>query len=343
MTDLEATSAGKERAPRLSVKRINEMSIAYQQAGTLWAGLDLDLFTRISNGLNRLDDIARALDIDKEVSDRLCASCLALGLIEQTGGVYRNAPDVERYLVKGKPTYHGDWALYHKNGYEQWKNFAAALKPTKSAYERIRDNPQAAREIATAGYHSSISSSKKFVRMVDLSPYSRLLDIGGGSGIYCITACQTYPNLHAITMDFATVCAVADEFISKAGLTDRIRTFPGDYLTDEYPTGVDVILICGTLEARDTQEQKMVLKKAHATLPNGGLLVYITNMLDDDGSGPFEAVQSNLESVLGPKPWGRIQTASDTASFLREAGFSDLIFSDFAPGTYRMVTAKKVA
>ena len=34
-------------------------------------------------------------------------------------GGYSNASDVERYLVKGKPTYHGDWALFHKGSYEQ--------------------------------------------------------------------------------------------------------------------------------------------------------------------------------------------------------------------------------
>ena len=34
-------------------------------------------------------------------------------------GGYSNASDVERYLVKGKPTYNGDWALFHKGSYEQ--------------------------------------------------------------------------------------------------------------------------------------------------------------------------------------------------------------------------------
>ncbi len=335
------TAVGKEQPPKIGVRRINEMSLAYQQAGILWAGIELELFTRISQGANNLEQIAGALDIELDAAERLCTSCFALGLIEQKNGMYLNAPDVEKYLVRGKPTYHGDWALFHKNGYDQWKNLAGALKPPKSLYDRIKEDPRTAREITTAGYYSSISAGKKFARKVDLSSYSLLLDLGGGSGVYSIMACQQYPNLRAIVIDFETVCAVADEFIAEAKLSDRVRTLPGDYLTDDYPKGIDVILICGTLEVRDTREQKKVLKRVYDALPAGGLLVYITNMLEDDKSGPFEAVNLNLGNVFGPKPWGRIHTASDISGFLADAGFIDLVFSDFAPGTYRMVTAKK--
>ena len=50
---------------------------------------------------------------------------------------------------------------------------------------------------------------------------------------------------------------------------------------------------------------------------------------------------SNLGNVFGPKPWGRIHTAAEISGFLTKAGFVDMVFSDFAPGTYRLVTAKK--
>jgi len=331
----------KDASQKPGVRRINEMSLAYQQAGILWAGVELELFTKVSQGTNDLAAVAEITGMAPDVAERLCTACLALGLLEQKDDKFYNAPDVERYLVKGKPTYHGEWALYHKNGYEQWKNLATALNPPKSLYDRIKDNPKTAREITTAGYYSSISAGKKFARKVDLSSYSLLLDLGGGSGVYSIMACQSNPNLHAIVIDFATVCAVADEFIAEANLTDRIKTSPGDYLTDDYPVGADVILICGTLEVRDTRDQKLVLNRTYDALPPGGMLVYITNMLEDDRSGPFEAVCSNLGTVFGTKPWGRIHTAAEISDFLTEAGYVDLVFSDFAPGTYRMVTARK--
>ena len=40
----------------------------------------------------------------------LCAA----GLLENTDGRHRNAADVERYLVEGKPGYMGPWITFTK-------------------------------------------------------------------------------------------------------------------------------------------------------------------------------------------------------------------------------------
>jgi SAM-dependent methyltransferase len=330
-----------DKPARVTVKRINEMSLAFQQAGVLWAGIELELFTRISEGSATAGDIATALGTKPEATERLLAACVALDLIEQKDGRYSNRPDVERYLVKGKPTYHGDWALYHKGDYEQWKNLASVIRPPKDFYQRVREDPKVARQLTVAGYHSSISAGQKFARENDLAGVSLLLDLGGGSGVYSIMACREYPKLRAIVFDVATVCAVADEFIAQAGLSDRIKTHPGDYLVGPYPDGADAILICGTLEPRTSDEHRTVLRKAFEALAPGGTLFLIINMLDDDGKGPLEAVLSNLGHVFSSGPWGGIHSSGEIARMLSAAGFTDMKFSDFVPGTYRRVVAKK--
>jgi hypothetical protein len=335
------STKGEDKSARPTVKRINEMSIAFQQAGILWAATEMEVFTKVSNGVDELASLARELGTELEVTDRLLTACCALGLLVQEGGRYSNPPDVERFLVKGKPTYHGDWALYHKSGYDQWKNLADNMRPPKGIYDRVREDPDVARELATSGYHSAIGAGRKFAREHDLSSRSLMLDVGGGSGVYSIMACQKYPDLHAIVCDFPTVLTVTDEFISEAGLTDRIQTQPLDYILDDFPSQADVILICGTLEPRTSEDHQLVIGKAFQALPPGGELILITNMLEADKSGPFEAVFSNLGNVMGPKPWGRIHTPTELTGFLTNAGFVDLVFNDFVPGTYRMVTAQK--
>lgn len=330
-----------DKPARVSVKRINEMSLAFQQAGVLWAGIELELFSRISEGAVTLQDIAAALGAKPEAIDRLLAACVVLDLIEKNDARYSNRPDVERYLVKGKPTYHGDWALYHKGDYEQWKNLASVVRPPKDFYQRVREDPKVARQLTVAGYHSSISAGQKFARECDLKGISLLLDLGGGSGVYSIMACREYPDLRAIVFDVPTVCAVADEFIAQAGLSDRIKTHHGDYLVGPYPDGADAILICGTLEPRTAEEHRTVLRKAFEALPPGGTLFLIINMLDDDGKGPLEAVLSNLGHVFSSGPWGGIHAAGEIAQMLSAAGFIHLKFSDFVPGTYRRVVASK--
>jgi len=331
----------KEKKPKVEVKRINERSLAFQQAGVLWAALELELFTKVSQGADDLTSLSKELGTEVEATERLLTACFTLGLLEQEDGKYRNPPDVEKFLVKEKPTYHGDWALFHKRDYDRWKDLVSSLRPPKGIYDRLREDPKLAREMTTAGYHSSIRAGQKFAREHDLSSHSLLLDLGGGSGVYSIMACKKHTDLRAIICDFPNILTVTNEFISEAGLTDRIQTMPLDYISDEYPEGVDVILICGTLEPRTSEDHQLVLGKCFESLQPGGELILITNMLEDNKSGPFEAVCYNLGNVMGPRPWGRIHTPAELTEFLTKAGFVDLIFSDFAPGTYRRVTARK--
>jgi hypothetical protein len=66
----------------ICVKRINEMSLAFQQASVLWAGIELELFTRIWEGAATLGEIAKVLGARPEMTDRLLAACVALGPLE---------------------------------------------------------------------------------------------------------------------------------------------------------------------------------------------------------------------------------------------------------------------
>jgi hypothetical protein len=329
----------RESKPRLGTRRINEMGFAYQISGTIWAAIELELFTRISEGARTAEAIARACGLDLDAADRLLTACLSLDLIEFEDGSYRNAPDVERYLIKGSPRYHGDWVLNHRSGWDAWHNLVEALRP--GDYRRRFDDPARARAFTEVGYHSSIRSAQKLAEDFDFSPYKRLLDLGGGSGVYSIMACQAVPHLHSTILDHPNVCAVADGFIALAGLQKRIKTVPGNYLTDDYPPGADIILFCGTLETHSTDEHRLAFGKAFAVLPPGGALLLVINMLDADRHGPLEAVLSNLGQVAVRGVRGRIHTPDELQQLAAGAGFVQAESADFVPGTYRRMVARK--
>ena len=54
----------------------------------------------------------------------LCAA----GLLEKADGRHRNAADVERYLVEGKPGYMGPWITFTKPQWTQWGRLAEHLR-----------------------------------------------------------------------------------------------------------------------------------------------------------------------------------------------------------------------
>jgi 16S rRNA G966 N2-methylase RsmD len=69
----------------------------------------------------------------------------------------------------------------------------------------------------------------------DLSGHHLMLDVCGGSGAHSIGAVTRWSQLRAIVLDMPSVCEVADEFIRKHSLEDRIETFSGEMWEEPFP------------------------------------------------------------------------------------------------------------
>ena len=85
--------------------RLQNLSYGHKQAGVLMAAVELDLFTKISEGASTVSEIAEALDLSPLNAERILVACMGIGLLEKQGDSYQNAPDAERFLVKGKKSY----------------------------------------------------------------------------------------------------------------------------------------------------------------------------------------------------------------------------------------------
>jgi hypothetical protein len=117
----------KDSEKRTTTVRLQNLSYGHKQSGTLRAALELDLFTRVSEGASSIREIATALGLSGLNAERLVVACTALELLEKDGDDHRNAPDVERFLVKGKVTYIGPWLLFNGLDFERWKGLGAIL------------------------------------------------------------------------------------------------------------------------------------------------------------------------------------------------------------------------
>ena len=196
----------KPASKKLTTQRIMEKTLSFRQTGTIIAGLELELFTRLSEGASEPAEVAEKIGIPAESTERLMIACAALDLLEKKEGKYVNVPDVEKYLVKTNPTYFGDWLIYTvKTEYDGWKNIAGRMRPPRRGYYVTKDDPQAARAFTVAGYNSAISMAHKLAKEFNFSNYKIFLDLGGGSGAYSIAAAQRHPDLQAIVFDFPNV------------------------------------------------------------------------------------------------------------------------------------------
>lgn len=327
---------------KLTTQRINEMAFSFRHTGTLVAAIELGLFTMLSENPSGPAEIAEKMGVPTENAERLMIACVTLHLLEKRGSKYVNVPDVDRYLVKGKPAYFGDYLAWQtRNDYDSWKNIASIIKPPKKRYDEMKHNPQVARAFTVAGYNSSISAGHKLAREFDFSQYSLFLDLGGGSGCYSIAAALRYPNLHCIVFDFPTVTAVAEEYIAEAGLSDRVKTHPGDFSEDPLPRGADLVAYITPLQVYEKDNVQFLINKAFDAVEPGGAILILDYMLNDDKTGPLDSVFRHLGG-LSPARQGRVNTPSEFHQYLSNSGFVDIEVSEnFLPGSLGKVIGRK--
>lgn len=299
------------------------MAFAFKKTGTLLAAIELGLFSVISEGIGRIGEMAVKIGIPAEGLERLLIACQALDLVQKKGDAFVNVEDVERYLVRGKPTYFGDYLLYQaKEEYDPWKNLANTLKPPKELYYFLKEDAAAARRFTVAGYNASISLAFKMAKEFDFSRYSLFLDLGGGSGCYSIAATTVHKNLKALVFDFPNVLEVTREFINKHGLGDRIKTQPGDFMEDDLPqVGADLAAFITNLQSYNPEKKLFLLKKAYNALKPGGTLLIMDYMLSDDKSGPLDPAFMNLAQFSVRGSGGQVFSGAEYCECLTKAGF----------------------
>ena len=119
--------ASAAETPRIGTEKIQNVGFGFKHAAVLMAAIELSLFTRVSEGAATLESIASACGMSPLNAERLVVACHALGLLEKDGDQYRNAPDVEMYLVEGKPRYFGAWSIMGKADWADWVNLGDKL------------------------------------------------------------------------------------------------------------------------------------------------------------------------------------------------------------------------
>ena len=325
--------------------RLQNLAHAFKQAGALRAAINLDLFTAVAHGAREISPIAEEIGLSRQNAQKLADVCSSLGLLEYKDGLYYNAPDVERHLVKGERGYLGPWLTTGEEAFNLWSDIAPILKGdkppiAKGIYEQAWKDVEGARRMNRDTYNIGIGGGYRLARSFDFSPYSLLLDLGGGSGAYSIAIASTYPKMKAIVMDYPTICTSAEELIAEAGLSERITTHPGDLLTVDFPPGADVMLMSSNMPNFSTSGLATVYRKAFDAMAKGGTILILGEAMYDDRSGPLEPACFHHEDTL-VGGWGETRTISEVCQLLEEAGFTDCEVSEFAPGLLTRFTAHK--
>lgn len=330
-----------DNAPVTTV-RLQNIALAYGQSAALMAAVEVGVFTAISNGAGTYAEVARALDIHPTNAERLMVMLCAAGLLHTKLGRHRNAPDTERFLVQGKPSYMGPWITFTKPQWGEWGRLGEHMRNRNLTVTgpMHKVTIEDARRYHEATFSIGLGAGRRFVRQVDLRGRRRIMDIGGGSGAYCIAAAREHPGIRAVVLELPAVCEVAREFIEKSGFADRIESLPCDFTRDPFPADCDVAIMASNLPMYSREMIAGVIAKAQRALLPGGQMHLLGEMTNDERSGPWGPAYWGLGQAVGDT-LGLAHSEGDVLGYFRAAGFKDVGVHEFIAGSLSRVTGTK--
>ena len=310
-----------------------QLATAFWAFKALAAAHELDLFTRLSGSPGiTTEELAQSFGIHERPAEMLLTACAALGLLEKEGGRYRNSEFSEEFLVRGKRYYFGGLVeMLDKRSYQGWGKLSEAIRtnrpttwdPDKQSSLFEGEDPDMLALFWEAMHSQSTFTGRALGEAVDFSSFTRLLDVGGGSGAYDIELCERYPHLHATVYDLPFVAEFAAKKVKEAGLEDRIQTVGGDFFADaHFPEGHDVILLSMIMHDWSEPKNREILRKCYEALPSGGAVIISELLVNDEKTGPPPAALMSLNMLIETE--GRNYTPSEYTAWLTELGFRDV-------------------
>jgi len=330
---------------RVDTVRLQTVVKGFWESAALMSGVELGLFTAISQGQNTIAGAAAAMGIEPENADRLMTALTAMTLLERTGDRFANAADVERFLVQGSSSYAGPWMLFGKPQWNEWGELTRHLRQPRAAQRILGKYDDSftvdrARAYHEATYSIGMGAARRFHRQVDLTGRGRIMDLGGGSGCYCITAANAYPEITAVVLDLPSVVVVTREFITENNVEDRVTAEACDFTADALPKDADVAIMASNLPQYSREIIAAVVRRVHDALLPGGEFHLIGEILDDDRRGPIGPALWGLSEAVSEST-GLAHSEADVIGYFAEAGFTDVAAMEFIPGTLTRVTGHR--
>ncbi len=336
---------GDAEGKRPDTVRLQRISKAFWESAALMSAVELKVFTAIANGSNSIEAVAGTVGIEPVNAERLLTVLTAMTLLERDGDSFSNAADVERFLVEGKPTYAGPWMLFGKPRWESWGKLTEHLKVREGDQRRLgmydeTFTVERAREYHEATYSIGMGAARRFHKQVDLSGRRKIMDLGGGSGCYCIVGAQQYPEIRAEVLDLTPVVVVTREYIEENGVSDQVSANPCDFTQDPLPVDADVAIMASNLPQYSRRIIGEVVQRVYDALLPGGEFHLIGETINAEGTGPLAPALWGLSEAVSHST-GLAHSDVDCVGYLEAAGFRDVSVNEFIPETLTRVTGFK--
>lgn len=320
--------ANTPQPPSLDV--VNELEYGVYKATVLKTALELDVFSVLAQGHRTLSDIAGTTRCSERGIRALLDALCPMGLLARDGDDYALTPVSDAYLVRGKPTYYGDFSLQTQLAWETRGRAAEAVR-TGAAVGGDFSNPETeglwaiGRAPAILNWPTTAATAGEMWGGLGIGrgtlPGLRILDVACGSAIKSLVLARADPGARVTALDLPKVLKVAAAVATAMGVSEQVTFMPGDVLYADLGSGLfDIVLFGSILYYFPLGQRTEILKRAFQALKGGGLLVINEAIADEARCQGEQALMAAFQLLLFA-PLSQVYTFSEYRELLGKVGF----------------------
>jgi hypothetical protein len=240
-------------------------------------------------------EIAHAIGYHKEMTQMFCDALAEAGLLTKTGDAYVNSPLAQTYLTRSSQHYLNHTLQNMQKNAARWSQLPNLLKNGPVMQEKkdvFGENwLLSIAEWAEAGSVADTINALK--SHVNWQSWKRLLDLGGGHGLYAVAFTALNPNLEAFVFDLPRVVPVTRKYVAEYN-DERVQILPGDFYKDDIGQDYDVVFSSFNQSCSDPT---LIPKIVNAVKLGGD--VVLRRFKDSNREGALKTLDWNLLAFEG--------------------------------------------
>ena len=299
--------------PLVDVKPLNDIlrrgAENFKKLSVLVAAVDAGIFDALHTPQSA-SDLADSLGIDSAIASDTCLILKTLGLLEDENGLYKNTAVSSVYLRSDSPLQQKNVLQNLQNSCKLWGNLPEILKngPVETCADAFfMDNL-----IHSLAEEALCGELQRTVNIIASQPEfaaaGKLLDLGGGHGLYAIAFTRLNPNLQAYVYDLPNVVEDTKQYIAKHG-AERVEVIAGNFFQDELGGEYDIIFFASNPGGKNPG----LIPKIYAGLKSGGILInkHCFYHGAEDSKNPLLDMEWKLTALAGVNKGRRVYSFQD--------------------------------
>jgi hypothetical protein len=333
----------------ITYDQIMQTAMGFWASKTLMSAAELGVFDALASGPLDATALRLRVGVHERSARDFFDALVALRLLQRDkAGLYSNSREAARFLDRAKPSYIGGIIeMFNARLYGFWGSLTEALRTGEPQNEAKSGGDLFANlyadPVRLEGFLRGMTGITSPVAdaLVGAFPWkavSNVVDVGSAQGCVPVRLALAHPHLTASGFDLPEVGPVFARYVAAHNLSDRVRFISGDFFQNKLPTA-DVLIMGMILHDWDLATKKMLLAKAHASLPPGGSLIICEMLIDDAREVHLPGLLMSLNMLIETRG-GFDFSGADCIAWMRETGFSDARVTPLV-GAYSAVIATK--